>query len=489
MSTDTPSTPSSPLSSLSSPALREYGCVALATLALGFPLARMLLPALAMLLLAVPPLLLLVWGGGRMVFRPAGAIQSPVGWPLLLFVIALVSSSLFAVVGGAGPGGGANVLPVLFFWGGMVGVLLFLTIDRLAAGWPPHIITRALLLIITILLVHASWTVVSAWGAWLSGWARGAATQPPTVPPDVIGMHHTAAVMPFIFGLPLAIVALWRATARWRRIVWGGWLFFDVVVIFYTSSRGGWVTMVAAVGATLAPLLWMATRAGQVQRIGKTLLLTGSYAILFVVLFLFHYTTLLHPLAGLPPTSEREGSETIAELTNPMGRTVFWQNALSMAGAHPLLGVGPGNYSDVYRIQEPQSVVYVPPHAHNISLAVLSELGLFGAVSLALLAVAIVRGLWRGWQQTAPLSDERLLLVAGSAVGVALVVNGLVDVPPPQNGAIVLFALAAALSTGGGWRIGEVLNRGAWRARLFPLLLVSVALLAWGVATLVFVLS
>jgi O-antigen ligase len=86
-------------------------------------------------------------------------------------------------------------------------------------------------------------------------------------------------------------------------------------------------------------------------------------------------------------------------------RLAFWQTALLMAGAHPWLGVGLGNFAAAY---PPFALLNWPlaiGHAHNIYLNLLAETGVFGLtaytalwVAAAWLAVAALR--WNvGWRR------------------------------------------------------------------------------------------
>ncbi len=477
--------------------MRAYGQLALATLGIGFALMRMLVPPLAMPLLVVPPLLLILWLGWR-INRPPVTLQTPMGWPLLLCAIVLFASSLQAEA----PLN--EVVAILFFWGGMVGVILFLLMFLLATGWPPAIFTQALLITITLALLYASWELLHFWHTWLSAWQPGESLLPPLVPQDFIGMAHTEAVIPFYTGIPLVIVALWQANRLWQRIAWAIWLVLALLVIFYTSSRGGWLAMVAEVALMLAVLLWSAYRARQFKRLVATILLSASYAALFALLFLNAYG-FLHITVGeeaqAPAESAAEApleaeAENMTTLASPMGRQIFWARALDIFANHPLLGAGPGGYPVRYEVWEPErSKIFHPAHAHSIPMAFLSELG---AVGVLVFAIPLVWGAilsWRGWRATRALSEEWLIMLACAAIVVGMGVHGIFDVPAVQNGALGLYALVIGLGIAGCWKLSErsespppppTQPMTALR-RLHPLHLTLVlsTVLAWTIATLV----
>lgn len=484
---------------------RETVPLMLTTVAVGYPLFRMLVPALAMPMLLIPPLLLVLWLVWR-TRQPRQMVRSPLALPLLICAGSLVASSFLGVADGS------DRVAILFFWGGATGVVLFLLIDMLAWGWPPRLVLHAILVTVTILLVHASWEVISRWLSWMGTRQTGEPLLPPYEALDVIGMHHTAAVMPFVLGTPLAIAAMWRTERAWERWGWGIWLFWVVVVIFSTSSRGGWVATAAADGAILLPLMWNTYRAGQFRRLRATVLLTGGYGLLFVLLFAANATRMSQSFSLSPPAAgeaqEQDLEETLEYLTNPMGRQVFWKRALHIFAEQPVFGAGPGGYPARYDALAPPNRVYTPPHTHNVYLAFLSELGIIGTGTFLVLALMACWIGWRGWWATPPHSHERLLLLASGAMVVGVAVKGLVDVPPPQNGALVFSAIVAGLAWGGCWSLPSssfpspppsgadktmtlhsflaFRPRDLLTAHPLHLVLVAMTFLAWAVATLVF---
>lgn len=93
-----------------------------------------------------------------------------------------------------------------------------------------------------------------------------------------------------------------------------------------------------------------------------------------------------------------------------------WTDALNVIRAHPLAGVGLGNYVAVRVTTLPASMAVVSPdqmtllHPHNIFLQQVAEVGILGGVAyLALWATA----LWAGWQ-----SSARMQTRFGPALGV-----------------------------------------------------------------------
>lgn len=87
-------------------------------------------------------------------------------------------------------------------------------------------------------------------------------------------------------------------------------------------------------------------------------------------------------------------------------RMAYWQAAWGMFAAHPLLGVGFGNYAAVYSAYALPHWSEPLGHAHNYYLNVAAEAGMVGLIAYVTLwgiafwqgwrAVRVTRGMWRG---------------------------------------------------------------------------------------------
>ena len=87
----------------------------------------------------------------------------------------------------------------------------------------------------------------------------------------------------------------------------------------------------------------------------------------------------------------------VEELT-PAGRLGYWQAGLRMAGDHPLLGVGPGNYpsrSLEYRKTGIARDAEARNDPHSVYVGILAELGIAGAACLAAVLFGVIRAVWR----------------------------------------------------------------------------------------------
>jgi O-antigen ligase len=129
------------------------------------------------------------------------------------------------------------------------------------------------------------------------------------------------------------------------------------------------------------------------------------------------------PEAPLPV--ERRSLEDLLGRRAP-GRPELWRAALALWRRHPLLGVGPDNFRHLY----PQ---VLPPgehrfdderlHANSLYLETLADLGLCGALALALILIALARVV----RAHVTDGDGRLLRLACGVAAGTFFVHGLVD--------------------------------------------------------------
>jgi O-antigen ligase len=109
-------------------------------------------------------------------------------------------------------------------------------------------------------------------------------------------------------------------------------------------------------------------------------------------------------------------------------RLQVWRATVEMITAHPLLGIGPGNFQFAYpRTMRPSA--WIEPllyHSHNVFLDFAAFLGLGGLVLFIALLTVFFRTSWR-LLRTLPPSEERALVAGLMAGAVGALAHGLVD--------------------------------------------------------------
>jgi hypothetical protein len=131
-------------------------------------------------------------------------------------------------------------------------------------------------------------------------------------------------------------------------------------------------------------------------------------------------------------------------------RWTLWQAALRIAADHPLLGIGPDNFRQVYgryAARAGERTWDTRVHANNMYLEVLAGTGAFGLT--ALLGVLIVSGIavFRRWRTATAASGAAA--AAFCAVWLVIAGHGLVDSFLSFTTTYVMFALVAGLAFAG----------------------------------------
>jgi O-antigen ligase len=225
-------------------------------------------------------------------------------------------------------------------------------------------------------------------------------------------------------SLPLALCLL--VFAKSWRIRWlaGGAGAIIGLAAYFARSRG------ALLGLAVAVVVVALVRL-RLDRIAA--IAGGVLAALFGVAWYAHL---------LPQSIQARASSLVAidtaSLCRPSASANFstlerlaqWAAGINMFLAHPVLGVGAGNYSEAY----PQySVICWPDslgHAHNYYINAAAETGVFGLVAFLALTVAMVFVGWRATQTMlrSDVSGYGLALAFGFfACIVTVVVHNVVD--------------------------------------------------------------
>jgi O-antigen ligase len=187
-----------------------------------------------------------------------------------------------------------------------------------------------------------------------------------------------------------------------------------LVAIYLTYSRAAWLLGLPAAAVVVAFAAWRRPSSGSPVD-HRLLLVLGVVAVALISLL---------PALGAP----RFSSLLDVEGGTAGSRLLIWQAAARMIAAHPLLGVGIGNFYAQYpRYMLPEAwrepLLY---HAHNAALDFWSMLGIVGVAAFVWLEVAF-------WQMAlrlrrAPLSQDDRALLFGLMGGMAYALaHGLVD--------------------------------------------------------------
>lgn len=211
-----------------------------------------------------------------------------------------------------------------------------------------------------------------------------------------LGPNRYGQIM--IVLLPLAAF-LYRqgrsARLRLSAAVAGGLILFGGVILTY--SRGTLLALAVLVGAA-AVVKWIRSTTVAVAAICALLLLP------VVAPALYYRVSTLGAVTALNDPSEADGSLR--------GRATEMLAALHAFADHPLLGVGPGQYTPFYSMDYQQisdiqfRQIDESRRAHTLYLEMAAELGIVGVTLFVAIPLLLLRDLWRARRQLGPRHAE-----------------------------------------------------------------------------------
>ena len=373
--------------------------VVLCALMAGLPLVTR--GGLSLLILAAG-LLWLIWAL-RTPAGPLGAINS---WLLLLLGIAVVAT-------------GCSPVPLAAFKG-LLKLLSYLgvyALMRQLLAEAPQWWNRIVAALLAGQLVSAVLAIRQLYGdtAELARWA-----DPNSVADGTIRVYGPLENPNLLAGylipiLPIALVALLRWRSWPQRLFAATALALGAIALFLSYSRGGWLGMLAALGALVLLLVLRQTRQWPPlwRRLFPLLLLLGAVAVLVVAV------TQVEPLRirVLSLVAGREDSSNNFRIN-------VWLAAIDMIQARPWLGIGPGNtaFNLIYPLyQQPK---FNALSAYSVPLELLVE----GGVPYLLAALGLlVASLRAGLAQLKGESSWALPALAAVAAIAGLGMQGITD--------------------------------------------------------------
>ncbi len=216
--------------------------------------------------------------------------------------------------------------------------------------------------------------------------------------------NHVSLFLGRVVPISLCLTAF--GAVRWRRAYHTLALLPLLLCLYLTYSRGAWLLGLPAA------LIFIGAMQGRRGR----LIATGSLVAALLALIPILHTPRIASLL------------TLQSGTNFL-RLVLWQGTARMIAAHPVFGVGLGNFVSQYsRYMLPEGghepVVY---HPHNLLLDTWTAMGLPGIVALAFVLIAFFRTGLRAYRagQTAP--EERAFLLGLLASMAGFLAHGVVD--------------------------------------------------------------
>jgi tetratricopeptide (TPR) repeat protein len=260
-------------------------------------------------------------------------------------------------------------------------------------------------------------------------------TTPPLRPEfEGLTFGNPSAVLTVVAMLAVPTAASARTSERLQWIVAVAVGATVALVALLSGSRAGWLAMALA-GVAIAGL-WMTSpgRRETLRSIGSRLASSrrGRLSIALALGAILSVAILVGPALVRRAS---EGGEA--------ARATYWVVAARLFVQSPIVGTGPGTWV-IERISQTQSgeIDYYIPHAHNVPVQTLAELGALGGAAGVLLVISLVRlisGAIRG--------DNRADRVWGWVTGLGLLYFGLhqlLDFYPNMPAVLFVAALPVA---------------------------------------------
>ena len=304
----------------------------------------------------------------------------------------------------------------------LAGVTLFWcarTVARAGSGAP------LLLALAGAVVLGALTGLVQAYGLFDSGLASLS-----RAPGGTFGNRNFMAHLVTV-GLPVLLLVTVCARTGWRVVLGAMGVAVAAAALVLSRSRAAWLGA-GVCGVFLAVEGLWAGRLWAEDRLRRRVVRLASAAVAGLVLALVLPNRLnwrsdspyLDSLKGV--ANYREGSGR--------GRMIQYGNTLRMAASHPLLGVGPGNWSVFYpKYMSPGDpsfdagdIIPTNPWPSSDWMAVVAERGFLAFVLLALAVGSVAEGAWARVRRVAP-STPALTDLTIVATLLAVVVVGAFD--------------------------------------------------------------
>ena len=228
-------------------------------------------------------------------------------------------------------------------------------------------------------------------------------SQPPTLRMfSVFPDSHSFSLF-LIIGLPFLLTMILSRPKEKRKLLFVGYLVLIIIflTLIFSGSRGIWVSALTLLALLLIFILTSVFSRWRKRRVGAApikleplqlkipQLIFGSLIIFFLLFPISSWFLLLSQKAQLKDSALSEDlflvferAKSITDLTeiSARSRLEIWQRTIDSIAAHPILGVGLGNYPIILR--EDVSAAKRGASAHNLYFEIMSEMGIFALLVL-----------------------------------------------------------------------------------------------------------
>lgn len=311
---------------------------------------------------------------------------------------------------------------------------------------------------------------------WVQFWESVGRITIPPLRPDFEGLTYgnPSAVLTLVALLAMPTATLVSTEPRRRIAAWLAIALVVGVVALMSASRAGWLAL--ALTAVAASIVWLFARDRRTAiRNGLTTAWRQPTARIGLVIAA---VVILAATAVLTPIVIKRASQGGEDL-----RAEFALIALRIFGESPIVGTGPGTWV-IQRVGETRSPEpdYYIPHAHNLEVQTLAELGVVGGIAGAFLVISVARLIRNGARDPDP-TRRRWAWAAG--IGLTyFALHQLLDFYANMPAVLLAAAIPVAYLDATAARAPAVNRSWRWPAQaafVAPLIVVFVAVAALGV--------
>ncbi len=195
-----------------------------------------------------------------------------------------------------------------------------------------------------------------------------------------------------VFTIFLCIyMALDSLLPKWQRWAYGAVIFLELVVLYYTATRGAILGIIGGLALSAILILWKERENKTIKKSFTYLL--GGLAVFVLCFFIFRNAEFVKNNQVLSRFSTLSFSEFKTQ-----GRYFVWPMALKGVADRPILGWGQENFNFVFnKYYDPNMFGQEEwfDRTHNVVLDWLIAGGILGFASYALIYVALLYYIWR----------------------------------------------------------------------------------------------
>ncbi len=361
------------------------------------------------------------------VWRVIGKRSAPatrLDWPIVAFFGAYALSTAFST----DPRRSLMALVQL----GCYILVFYLVVDLLRAGWETELFVKTLLLVSGFIIFFGLWEFVRWYAEWFSvgGWSE-------LIPPSTIRIraflgHPNFVAAYFISLLPLGVARAVEERRSLNRTLLCFWSVVVLVLIFLTSSRGGWLGTAAALGSLIILFLldrWQTALTTWRRWRRKPAVIVVLFIIIVIGLLV------LVPLLTRQAQHPTHGSGVSA-------RSGIWSVAWASFIKDPISGIGPFTYGTEFIRQYSVPPQMLLAHAHSYPFNIGAETGIIGLTTLLSLTIGIFFLALRRWRSEKPGNRAPLIGLLASLAGLAT--HSLFDTPQTFPALNIIIAILLA---------------------------------------------